>query len=323
MNKHPSQASTPRRTQVESSPSGGMAQGEGSGGPLTLRALGNLLIAAGKAWVDDEGQRLGAALAYYTLFSIAPMLLIVVSVVGLVFGPEAARGELFAQIAGLIGEQSAQTLQNMLQSINRPGAGIVSAIIGISVMLVGATRVFAELQYAMDRIWRAQPAARPAALDWLRVRLLSLGLVLGIGFVLMVSLIASAAIAGISRWASPWVGATFITIASTLDIVLSFALLMVLFAMLYKWLPQVRTAWRDVWIGAAVTTLLFSIGKWLIGQYIGRTGVASAFGAAGSVVVLMVWVYYSAQIMLFGAEISSVYAHRHGSLAGRTAPPAR
>lgn len=279
-----------------------------------LRGTGRLLVAAGNAWVDDHCSSMGAALAYYTLFSIAPLLLIAVSVAGLVFGAEAARGELYEQLAGLVGAANARTVQDMLESLNQPRKGVISALAGAGAMAIGATTVFAELRSSMDHIWRAPIAAPSGIFSWLRVRLLSLGMVLGIGFLLMVSLIVSAALSALSRWAAPWFGHDVLIAASALNLVVSFAFVMALFAMLYKWLPHVHLAWRDVWIGAAATALLFTIGKWLIGLYIGRSGVTSVFGAAASLVVLMLWVYFSAQIFLFGAEITSVYAHRHGSL---------
>jgi membrane protein len=283
-----------------------------------LRALGSLLRAAASAWVNDYAPSMGAALAFYTLFSIAPLLLIVISVAGLVFGEAAARGEIIAQLAGLLGSDSARTIESLLQGLNKPGAGIVGTVVGLGVLLVGATTVFAELQDAMDRIWRA-PTRPPGGL-WalLRARLLSLGLVLGIGFLLIVSLIMSAALAALGKWWGPWFGEIAI-VANTLDVVASFVLIASMFAMIYKWIPRVKVAWRDVWIGAALTALLFTVGKSLIGLYIGRSGVASPFGAAASLVVLLLWIYYSAQIFLLGAEFTWVYAGRHGSLKAAAA----
>ena len=262
---------------------------------------------------------MGAALAFYTLFSIAPLLLIVLSVAGLLFGEQAARGELFDQLADMVGSDSARTIQSMLQEASRPGQSVVGTLVGVLLMVFGATTVLAELQDAMDRIWRVPAQARGSGLiSWLRVRLLSLGLVLGIGFLLMVSLLLSAALAAMNKWATPYFGEEWLLLASLLNMVIGFALIATLFAMLYKWLPRVAIGWRDVWLGAVMTALLFSVGKWAIGLYIGRSSLASGFGAAGSLVVLMVWVYFSAQIFLFGAEMTSVYAHRHGSLRGAT-----
>jgi membrane protein len=275
---------------------------------------------AATSWVDDYAASMGAALAFYTLFSIAPLLLIVISVAGIVFGESAARGEIMAQISGLVGHDSARTIESMLEGLNRPGAGLLGTLVGLGALLIGATTVFAELQDAMDRIWRA-PARPTGGGLWrlLRARLLSLGLVLGIGFLLMVSLIASAALAALGKWWAPWFGEVAV-LATALELLVSFALITAVFAMIYKWMPRVQVAWRDVWIGAALTALLFTVGKTLIGLYIGRSGVASPFGAAASLVVLLLWVYYSAQIFLLGAEFTWVYARRHGSLRAQQAP---
>lgn len=284
-----------------------------------MRQAWALLRDAAASWVDDYAASMGAALAFYTLFSIAPLLLIVVSVAGLVFGEEAARGEIFGQLSQLMGADGARTLQSLLEGVNRPKAGIAGTLVGVGVLLVGATTVFAELQDALDRIWRApQRPAGVGAWRLLRQRLLSLGLVLGIGFLLMVSLLVSAALA---KWWGPWFG-DFATLAQVFNAVFGFALITVLFGMIYKWVPRVKLAWRDVWVGAAITSLLFTVGRILIGLYIGRSGVASPFGAAASLVVLLLWVYYSAQIFLFGAELTWVFAHRHGSRQGQALPQA-
>jgi membrane protein len=272
------------------------------------------------SWLDDYASSMGAALAFYTLFSIAPLLLIVISVAGLVFGRQAARGEIFEQLSTLVGPDSASTVESLLQGLNRPDAGIVGTLVGVAALLIGATTVFAELQGAMDRIWRAPArSAISGVRRLLQVRLLSLGLVLGIGFLLIVSLIASAALAALGKWWAPWFS-QFELVAQSLNLGLSFALITAMFAMIYKWVPRVRVAWRDVWIGAALTALLFTLGKTLIGLYIGRSGVASPFGAAASLVVLLLWVYYSAQIFLLGAEFTWVYARRYGSLQGQWVP---
>ncbi len=284
-----------------------------------LNAIWGLVRDAVNSWVDDYAASMGAALAFYTLFSLAPLLLIVISVAGLVFGEQAARGEIMEQLTGLVGQDSARIIETLLQSLNRPGAGVLGTLVGLGALLIGATTVFAELQDAMDRIWRA-PSRAPGGL-WvlLRARLLSLGLVLGLGFLLIVSLIASAGLAALGKWWDPWFGEVEF-LANALNFSVSFALIMVMFAMIYKWIPRVKVAWRDVWTGAALTALLFTVGKWLIGLYIGRSGVASPFGAAASLVVLLLWVYYSAQIFLLGVEFTWVYAHRYGSLKEHPTP---
>lgn len=278
-----------------------------------LGAAWALMRDTAKAWVDDYAASMGAALAYYTLFSTAPLLLIVISLAGLFFGEQAARGEIMAQIANLVGDESAQTVQTLLEGLNKPESTVWGSVVGVLALLIGATTVFSELQDAMNRIWRA-PCPPPAGgvVGLVKARLLALGLVLGIGFLLMVSLLISTAVAALGKWWAPWFG-DYTGIAYALDWAVSFSLITAIFAMIYKWMPRVRIAWRDVIIGAALTSLLFTVGKTLIGLYIGRSGVASAFGAAASLVVLLLWVYYSAQIFLLGAEFTWLYAHRHGS----------
>lgn len=270
------------------------------------------------SWIDDYAPSMGAALAFYTLFSTAPLLLIVISLAGLFFGEQAARGEIMEQLSGLLGPDSAATIQALLEGVNQPAKSISSSLIGLGALLIGATTVFAELQNAMDRIWRAPCPPPPGGLlGPIKTRLLSLGLVLGIGFLLMVSLVVSTALAVLGKWWAPWFG-EMAWLAHTLDWIVSFLLIGAIFAMIYKWVPQVKIAWRDVLVGSALTALLFTVGKTLIGLYIGRSGVASPFGAAASLVVFLLWVYYSAQIFLLGAEFTWVYAHRHGSLKDQT-----
>lgn len=269
-----------------------------------------LLTSTVNAWLDDYAPSMGAALAFYTLFSIAPLLLIVISVAGFFFGEAAARAEIFAQISLMVGEDSATTLNTVLESLDKPAASLVGMLVGLGTLLVGATTVFVELQNAMDRIWQVPP--RPdfnGVRDFFRVRLLSLGLVLGIGFLLLVSLVLSALMAALGKWWAPWFG-EFAVVADAVNFVLTLAFITAVFAMIYKWMPRTHVAWRDVWIGAFITALLFTVGKTLIGLYIGRSAVASVFGAASSLVVLLLWVYYSAQVFLLGAEFTWVFAQR-------------
>lgn len=284
--------------------------------PVTRRYL-TLLKRTASAWSEDYAPSMGAALSYYSLFSIAPLLLIVIAIAGFAFGDEAARGAIFGQLQGLMGADSAMAVQAMLEAANRPKQGLISAIIGVAVLLVGATTVFGELQNDLDRIWRAPARAQASGLwNLLRTRLLSFGMILGLAFLLMVSLVLSAALAALGKW---W-GPAFGVLAHTVDVLLSFALVTVVFALIYRFIPRVQVAWHDVWLGAAVTSLLFAVGKFLIGLYLGQASIASTFGAAGSLVVLMVWVYYSAQIFLFGAEFTWVYAHELGSRRGQADP---
>ena len=266
-----------------------------------------------KSWSDDYASSMGAALAYYTMFSIAPLLLIVISVAGLFFGEQAARGEILDQLEGLMGVDGAHAVQALLASVNHPQAGVLATLFGIGALLIGATTVIGELQNALDRIWRAPQRDRyTGVFKWAHSRLMSLGMIMGIGFLLMVSLVASALLATVQRWFGRYLdlGAA----ASAVDFVVSFGFITVAFAMIYKLMPRVRVAWGDVWIGAVVTSLLFTVGKMAIGLYIGRSAVASTFGAAASLVAMVVWVYWSAQIFLLGAEFTWVYARRCGSL---------
>ena len=274
-----------------------------------------LLKAATRAWVDDYAPSMGAALSYYTLFSLAPLLIIVIAVAGMVFGQEAAQGEIVAQLRGLMGKEGAAAVEAMLESVRKPAQGVVATILGIATLLLGATAVFGELQSALDRIWRV-PAKNKVSGLWrmVRTRLLSFGLVLGLGFLLVVSLIASAALAALGRWWGTWFEGWDVVL-EILNFAVSFGSFTLLFAMIYKIMPRASIPWSDVWTGAAVTSLLFTVGKVLIGLYLGRSSLASGYGAAGSLVVLLAWVYYSAQIFLLGAEYTWVYAHRRGSRA--------
>ena len=265
------------------------------------------------SWLDDYAPSMGAALAYYTLFSLAPLLLIVISVAGLVFGQDAARGEIESQLRGLMGEQGASAVQSLLVSVDKPTEGVTATVVGIVLLLVGATTVFGELQDSLDRIWRAPTQDRSGGwLALIRARLLSFGMILAIGFLLMVSLILSAVLSIVEHWWSTLFGG-WLFIANLVNGIAGFFLIAAIFALIYKIMPRVSVQWRDVWIGAVFTALLFTLGKVMIGFYIGRSGVVSGFGAAGSLVVVLLWVYYSAQIFLIGAEFTWVYANTLGS----------
>ena len=288
---------------------------------MNLKQAWTLVKDSASAWVEDKAPSMGAALAYYTVFSMAPLLLIVISVAGLVFGEEAARGELLGELRGLLGDDGAHAVQGLLESVNKPVKSTLAAVGSIGALLVGATTVFAELENSLNHIWRAPATTKPGGIwGFLRARVLSFGLILGFGFLLLVSLIASAMLAALGRWWGPMLG-VWEMVATALNFLFSFGVITVAFAMIYKFMPRVRIEWRDVWVGALVTALLFTIGKTLIGLYIGKSGVASGFGAAASLVVLLLWVYYSAQIFLMGAEFTSTYAHTLGSLKGQTRAP--
>ena len=288
---------------------------------LTPHNLAGLLKGTLTAWLDDRAPTMGAALAYYTLFSMAPLLLIAISVAGAIFGVDAARVEILGQLQGLLGAEGAAAVASLLKSVQRNEQSLVGTLIGVSLLLVGATTVFAELQDSLDRIW--QVPSRPAANGWwllLRTRLMSFGLILGIGFLLLVSLAVSAGLAAWGRWWAPIFGPweVLLTVANE---IFGFALTGTLFALIYKYMPRERVGWPDVWLGSAVTSLLFTLGKAAIGWYIGSSGLASGFGAASSIVVLLVWVYWSAQVFLLGAEFTWVFAHRYGSRRAPAAMP--
>ena len=282
---------------------------------MPLRAIGSLIAQSVAAWLDDFAPSMGAALAYYTLFSIAPLLIIAIAVAGLFFGQEAARGEIVAQMQGLLGTEGALAVQGMLKVADEPARDVFAALLSLITLVIGATTVFAELQSDLDRIWRV-PALPQENSFWalLRSRLLSFGLVLGLGFLLLVSLLLSAVIAALGKWSHDLFG-NWEVFFQLLNFGISFASTTLLFAMIYKLMPRAAIAWRDVWIGAAVTALLFEAGKILIGLYLGKTTVLAGFGAAGSLVVLLLWVYFSAQTFLLGAEFTWVYSHRYGSRA--------
>jgi membrane protein len=268
------------------------------------------------AWLDDYAPSMGAAISYYTVFSIAPLLLIVMAVAGFVWGQAAIEGEMARQLTGLLGPEAAQGVQVLLRSANHPTEGLVAGGLSLLALLIGATTVFAELQSALDRIWQvhAQPPS-DGLWEMLRTRLLSLGFILGMGFLLSVSLVVSTGLNAFGHWAEDRLAASqaLLLVAHT---GLSMGIATVLFAMMFKLLPRASVAWKDVWIGAGVTAALFEVGQMLIGLYLGQSSLSSSFAAAGSLVLLLVWVYYSAQIFLLGAEFTWVYAHEHGSRRG-------
>jgi membrane protein len=266
------------------------------------------------AWVDDFAPSMGAALAYYTIFSLAPMLVIVIAVAGFFFGQAAAQGEIVAQLQGMVGATAASAVESLLKSASEPGQGIIAATIGIFTLMIGATAVFGELQSALDRIWKIPSTRKGGIRNLVLKRLLSFGMVLGLGFMLLISLVLSAALAAFGKWWGNMLGGWGIVL-ELLNFAVSFGVVTGLFAMIYKFMPSANIPWRDVWVGALVTAVLFTIGKSAIGIYLGTTNMASGFGAAGSLVVLLAWIYYSAQIFLLGAEFTWVFAQYHGSQA--------
>jgi membrane protein len=270
-----------------------------------------MLKAASSAWLDDYAPSMGAALSYYALFSLAPLLIIVIAIAGMVFGQDAAQGEIVAQLAGVMGQEGAEAVQGMLKAAREPATGFASTLVSSVLLVVGSTATFAELQSALDRIWQV-PVTKKESSIWqlVRTRLLSFGLILGLGFLLTVSLAMSAALSALGKWWGAWFIGWDIAL-EVINFVVSTGIFTLLFAMIYKIMPRARISWHDVWTGALITALLFTLGKSLIGLYLGKSNLASGFGAAGSLVVLIAWVYYSAQIFLFGAEYTWVYANRN------------
>lgn len=279
---------------------------------MTLREAWELTKETFSEWIDDKAPRLAAALAYYTLFSLAPLLIIAIGIAGLVFGEDAAQGRIMGEVQGMIGPRGAAFLQEMLAASREPSQSVTATVVGVAVLLFGATGVFGQLQDAMNTIWevRQRPGRgwRGIATD----RFLSFAMVLGTGFLLLVSLALSAAFAAIGEYVSGVLPVPEVALQAV-NFGVSFGLTAFLFALIFKVVPDAKIAWRDVWIGAILTALLFSIGKLVIGIYLGKSSVGSTFGAAASPVVLMVWIYYSAQILFLGAEFTQVYATRHGS----------
>ena len=279
---------------------------------MNLKTLFQLSKAAYTSWQSDYAPSMGAALSYYTVFSIAPLLVIVIAVAGLVFGQDAAHASIMEQAGGLLGENGAKAIEGMLASAQKPKQGTLASLLGILAMIVGATTVFAELETNLNRIWKVESDKISGLWHFIRTRLLSIGMVLAIGFLLMVSLVVSAAIAVWGKYWSGWFEGMEVLL-HVVNFLVSVTVITILFALIYRFLPRIAISWGDVWIGALVTSLLFSFGKFLIGLYIGKSGVESSYGAAGALVVLLVWVYYSSQIFLLGAEFTKVYAESHGS----------
>ena len=279
-----------------------------------MKTIWNLLKQTVTEWNEDQATVLAAALAYYTIFALAPTLIIVVAVAGLVFGQGTAQEALLEEVTAAVGSDVAGVLRTLLENTSQSGSGVLATVIGVALLIFGATGLFAQLQNALNRVWGVKPNPSAGVMNILRTRVLSLGMVLVIGFLLLVSLLLSAALSVVSNYFSDLL---FLpgeeTFWQFMNFALSTAVITLLFAMIFKYLPDVKVTWRDVWVGALVTSLLFSLGKFLISYYIGSSSVSSTDGAAGSLVVLLLWIYYSAQILLFGAEFTQVYGRRFGS----------
>jgi membrane protein len=274
-----------------------------------------LVKMAAVGWWNDRAMSLGASISFFTVFSLAPMLLAAVSVAGLLFGRQAAQGAVVAELGGLAGDDVAQALDAMIANVSDFGSGVIGTTIGVVTFLIVATGAFVEIQDSLNLIWKAKPSGSGIG-AFLRTRAVSLALVLGIGFLLLVSLLLDAAIGAAGTYLEARYSEA-VTVLAILNSLVALVMATLLFAAIFKVLPAVRLAWRDVWIGALVTGVAFTFGKVLIGLYIGRSGVTSTFGAAASLITILLWIYYSSLILLFGAEFTKVYAETRGSRAGR------
>lgn len=272
----------------------------------------HLLKTSFEQWYEDSPFQLAAALAYYTLFSLAPLLIILIGIVGLFFGAAAAEGYIVGALGGLVGPQSAQAIQEIVRNASQHGGGLFGTVVGVVLLLFGAGGVVGQLQFALNLIWGVKTKADSGWWPIIRARIFSYAMLLAIGFLLLVSLVVTTVVSAISGYLNELVPEVAV-IWPIIDLAISFGLVTVLFALIYKLLPDAHIAWKDVWVGAALTSLLFSVGKFLIGLYLGKSTVASAYGAAGSLVTVLLWVYYSALIFFFGAEVTRVYATQYGS----------
>ena len=278
---------------------------------ITGSRVFQLLKATFDDWMEDNALRLSAALAYYSVFSIAPLLIIAISIAGLVLGEEAVRGQLYHQLGAYVGPQAAASVQSMVQSASKPSDGWMGAVVGFATLLLGAAGFFAQLKDALNTIWEVQAKGGAGIWGFVRARLLNFGMVLVIGFLLLTTLLLTTALAALSGYFESVVGMPAF-LGAVLGFAISFAVVTMLFALIFKVLPDAQIAWRNVWIGAAVTALLFELGKFGLSFYLGRESTASSFGAAGAVVLLLLWVYYASCILLFGAEFTQVYARESG-----------
>ena len=272
-----------------------------------------VLVASLRGWIDHRPGSKGAALAFYTLFSMTPILVLAIAGAGYFFGAEAAQGEIVSRLEGLVGRNGAQAIEALLAGARDPATGLAAALVAIALLLVGATSVFVELKGSLDELWGIEPPKGRAVIVFLRTRLYSFGMVLVLGFLLLVSLVLGAALSGLERYAGgAWSGSY--DLFGAFSSVISFGVVSSLFAVIYKVLPEAPLSWRDVWIGGAFTAGLFSLGRYAMGAYLASSGAASSLGVAGSIVALLLWVYYSAQIFFLGAEFTRQYALQFGSL---------
>lgn len=274
---------------------------------MRIAKIKSLLIEFYENWSADNVPRLSAALAYYTVFSLAPLLIICIALSGLILGKDAAQGKIIAEFSSLVGPQSAHQIQDMIQAANQPKSGIIAIIFGLIVLIFGAMGVFNELQGGLNTIWDIKPKANAGIKGLIKDRFLSMAMILGIGFLLLVSLILSTVLASIGNFLNHVLPFGEV-VALVIAFFVSLGIITLLFAMIFKFLPDTHIAWREVWLGAFVTAVLFTIGKTLLGLYLGHSNVSSTYGAAGSLILILIWVYYSAQILFSGAEFTKLHA---------------
>lgn len=286
---------------------------------MRLRTAIEIVKKAGIAWFDHDATAMGAALAFYAMFSVAPLLIIAIAISGFVFGEDAARGQIVHEMDGLVGKEGALVIQSLIENADRPKAGIWATVTGVVVLMFGASGVFGQLQDALNKIWGVAPKPGQTVITMVRRRFLSFAMTLVVGFLLLISLALTAWLSALGTFVAGIMPEASI-IGQMLNLLVSFGVIALLFAMIYKVLPDAKIGWQDVWAGALVTALLFTLGKHVIGLYLGTSAVRSAYGAAGSLVVLLLWVYYSSQILFFGAEITKAYAVSLGSYCADTAP---
>jgi len=270
-----------------------------------------IVKSAGMQWVEHKDARLGAALSYYSVFSIGPLILIAISVAGLLFGQEAVRGEVTGGLRGLLGDTGAQAIEAMLAEASKPKEGMLATVIGVGTLIFAAIGVVVQLKDALNTVWEVEKTPGTGLWGFARTYVLSLAGVLSLGFLLLTSMLVTTTLSALGTFVAPYMPEAAMQIVS---LVISFGVISFLFAMMFKWLPDAEVDWRDVWVGAVATAALFEIGKFLIGLYIGKQGLESTYGAAASIVIVLIWVYYSAQIVLLGAEITNAYAKARGSL---------
>ena len=286
---------------------------------LRPKAIFALLKTAYLEWSKDKAPRMGAALAYYTIFSLAPLLIITIAIAGLAFGVQAAQGEIAGQIQGLVGRDGANAIQTRIQSAHKPAHGVIGSVVGALALFLGASGVFSEMQDALNSIWHVGPDAKASLRNLIKARFLSFGMVLGIGFLLLVSLLLSALLAAVAKYVASILPIPAVLLESV-DFFFSLLSITVLFAMIFKLLPNIKIAWSDVWVGAALSSLLFTAGKFVIGFYIGKSMSVSAYGAAGSLIIVLAWIYYSALLLYFWRGIHASLHEHNGFEMQRISP---